>query len=302
MAATVASAPPQAPATPTVFLHRAEIEHPPTGHFIEVDGVLLHYVEMGAGEPVVLLHGNGSMIQDFGSSGILERASKTFRVIAFDRPGFGFSSRPDGRDWTPSAQATLFRSAFQRLDIAKPIVVGHSWGAFVALSLALDHPDEVARLVLLSGYYFPDQRVDSFFATGATTPFLDDLIHATVAPLFGHVIMSSAIDHMFHPHGVSPAFQAAFPVALALRPSQLKAVAHESSMMHAAATSLSTRYEELRVPVVIIAGADDRIVDTHAQSARLHKTLLGSRFDRVSGAGHMIHHAAPDRVIDALFG
>ncbi|MBA2690428.1 MAG: alpha/beta hydrolase, partial [Burkholderiales bacterium] len=44
---------------------RAERENPPIGQFIEIDGVLLHYVERGSGAPLVLLHGNGTMAQDY---------------------------------------------------------------------------------------------------------------------------------------------------------------------------------------------------------------------------------------------
>ena len=52
-----------------VLAKRAERANPPEGRFVEVDGVSLHYVERGTGDPLVLLHGNGSMIQDFETSG-----------------------------------------------------------------------------------------------------------------------------------------------------------------------------------------------------------------------------------------
>ena len=65
---------------------RAERENPARGQFIEIDGVRLHYVERGKGAPLVLLHGNGSMIQDFESSGHLDMAAEKYRVIVFDGP------------------------------------------------------------------------------------------------------------------------------------------------------------------------------------------------------------------------
>lgn len=73
---------------------KAEEKNPPTGRFIDIDGVRLHYVERGAGDPIVLLHGNGSMVQDFECSGLIDLAAREYRVIAFDRPGFGHSERP----------------------------------------------------------------------------------------------------------------------------------------------------------------------------------------------------------------
>ena len=86
-----------------VLAKMAERRNPPIGRFIVVDGVRLHYVERGKGRPLVLIHGNGTMIQDFDSSGLVDAAAKTYRVIAFDRPGFGYSDRPRSTIWTPEA-------------------------------------------------------------------------------------------------------------------------------------------------------------------------------------------------------
>jgi hypothetical protein len=63
---------------------RAERRNPPSGRFLEVDGVRLHYIDRGEGEPLVLLHGNGSMIEDFTSSGLLDLAARRHRVIVLD--------------------------------------------------------------------------------------------------------------------------------------------------------------------------------------------------------------------------
>ena len=80
----------------------AEIHNPPTGRFLEVNGVRIHYFELGSGAPLVLLHGNGSMLQDFESSGLIDLAAKSYRVIVFDRPGFGYSDRPRNVVWSAS--------------------------------------------------------------------------------------------------------------------------------------------------------------------------------------------------------
>lgn len=106
---------------------KAEQDNPPAGQFFELDGVRLHYVERGSGEPLVLLHGNGSMIQDFESSGLIDLAAKNYRVIVIDRPGFGHSSRPRNVIWTPDAQAQLIQRALERLGVSQAIVLGHSW-------------------------------------------------------------------------------------------------------------------------------------------------------------------------------
>ncbi|MFZ0650318.1 MAG: alpha/beta hydrolase, partial [Pseudolabrys sp.] len=111
-----------------VLAKKAERRNPPTGRFITIDGVRLHYVERGTGRPLVLLHGNGSMIQDFESSGLVDLAAKKYRVIAFDRPGFGHSDRPRSTVWTPEAQADLLNAALVKMGVSQPLVLGHSWG------------------------------------------------------------------------------------------------------------------------------------------------------------------------------
>jgi pimeloyl-ACP methyl ester carboxylesterase len=268
----------------------ADAGRSPIGQFATVDGTRLHYLERGTGVPVVLLHGNGSMIGDFVASGIVERTAVGRRVIAFDRPGFGHSERPQGKLWTPGEQASLLLEAFMLLGIERPVIVGHSWGALVALALGLKGPEKIAGLVLVSGYYYP-------------TPPSDTLAMAHIAmlnPFVRGAIATAAIRRVFAPLPVPDRFHRSYSLALALRPSQIRAVREESAMLMDAAGALSRRYAELSVPVRIIAGADDRIVETDKHSARLHRQLAASTFRRVPGSGHMVHHAAPDEVVDAI--
>ncbi|HEX8449197.1 MAG TPA: alpha/beta fold hydrolase, partial [Allosphingosinicella sp.] len=111
-----------------VRARRAEEANPPAGSFVEVDGVRLHYLERGTGAPVVLLHGNATMIQDWLASGVFDALAKTNRVIAFDRPGFGHSERPRTTVWTPAAQARLIAGALEAMGVGPATVVGHSFG------------------------------------------------------------------------------------------------------------------------------------------------------------------------------
>ncbi|RYF02508.1 MAG: alpha/beta hydrolase, partial [Oxalobacteraceae bacterium] len=155
---------------------RAEAQSPPVGKFIEVDDVRLHYVDRGKGPVVVLLHGNGVMLQDFEVSGVLGLAAEHHRVIAFDRPGFGYSARPRSTIWTASAQAALIAQALVQLDAGPAVIVGHSWGTIVALTMALDHPADVLGLVLVSGYYYGSARPDVVPSSVPAIPVLGDII------------------------------------------------------------------------------------------------------------------------------
>ena len=166
----------------------AENDNPPAGQFLEVNGVRLHYVERGSGTPLVLLHGNGSMIQDFESSGLIDLAAKNYRVIVFDRPGFGHSDRPRNVVWTPAAQAELIDSALHRLGVTQAIVLGHSWGASVAVALALKYPKLVKGLVLASGYYYPTLRPDVVALSAPAVPLVGDVLRHTLSPIVSRVM------------------------------------------------------------------------------------------------------------------
>lgn len=278
---------------------RAEREHPPLGRFLEVDGVRLHLVERGQGRPVVLLHGNLTMVEEIAASGLLAATAARYRAIAFDRPGYGRSERPRDRIWTPAAQADLLAEAIRRLGLPRaPVVVGHSFGTVVALELALRHPESVAALVLLSGYYYPTARLDAPLLAGPAIPVVGDLARHTVAPILGRLAWPGLLRLLFGPAPVNPSFDALRD--LVLRPAQLRASASESAMLVPTVAALRHRYRELRMPVVIGAGADDRYIGTEAQSVRLHRELPGSELRVVPGAGHMLHHAAVEEVMDLI--
>src|SRR3954470_15937701 len=183
----------------------AERKHPPIGRFLHVDGVRLHYIERGTGKPLVLIHGNGTLIQDFTINDLVDRLSERFRVIVFDRPGYGYSARPRGL-WTPRAHATLFEHALAQLGVEHAIVLGHSWGTMVAVSLALQAPMLVHSLVLLSGYYFPTARMDVALNVPLALPGIGDALRHTISPPLARLMLPAGIQAMFAPAPVPEPF------------------------------------------------------------------------------------------------
>jgi pimeloyl-ACP methyl ester carboxylesterase len=264
-----------------------------------IDGVRLHYMERGQGEPLVLIHGNGTMIQDFLVSGIVDELAKRYRVILIDRPGYGYSERPRAL-WTPRAHATLFEKALQQLDVSQAVVLGHSWGSLVAVALALQAPHLVRSLVLASGYYYPTARADVVLFSPPAIPVLGDVMRYTVSPVVSRLILPGLIKAMFAPADVPKRFDEQMPKELMLRPSQLRAAAEDAALMTPVVVELQEHYRDLTLPVVIITGADDQIADVGRQSERLHRELPHSEFIAVPGLGHMIHHLAPDQVVRAV--
>lgn len=278
-----------------LLARRAEREHPPKGSFLWVDGVQLHYSDRGRGSPVVLVHGNMVTGEDWDTSGVVERLLRTHRVIIFDRPGFGHSERPRGRMWTADQQAELLHKALRELGIERPVVVGHSWGAIVALALAVRHQAHVAGLVLVSGYYFWTLRPDVLMVAPGALPVLGDVLRWTVSPLLGWLQMPLLKWAIFSPARVTARFQAEYSPAMALRPSQLRAASMDGALMIPGALALQPHYRELTLPVAIMSGDGDRVVFKR-RAEQLRDTVAGSTLHVVPGAGHMVHYSAPEKV------
>jgi pimeloyl-ACP methyl ester carboxylesterase len=278
---------------------KAERANPPAGQFVEANGLRLHYVERGEGDTVVLLHGNGSMIQDFETSGLVDLVAKDHRVIVFDRPGFGHSDRPRNVVWTPDAQAEVITDALAKLGVSNAVVLGHSWGASVAVAMALKHPDLVRGLVLASGYYYPTLKPEVAALAVPSLPLIGDILSYTLSPLMSRAMWPVMLSKIFGPRPVPAKFEG-FPKEMALRPSQIRASAAETGLMIPDAFAQRERYADLKMPVAIVAGGEDKLIDIDTQSARLHGDISQSSFHRIAGHGHMIQQTATEQVMAAI--
>ena len=154
----------------------------------------------------------------------------------------------------------------------------------VAVSLALQAPDLVRSLVLLSGYYFPTARMDVALNAPLAVPVIGDALRHTISPPLARLMLPGGIRAMFAPAPVPEHFDRLFPKELMVRPIQLRASAEDAALMTPSVMELEQHYRELKLPVVILTGGDDQIVDVGRQSRRLHEEIPQSEFDRSSGS------------------
>ena len=278
----------------------ARSQNPPAGNVVNVDDTQVHYLERGHGTPLVLLHGHTLRLEDFVASGLVERLARNYRVLAFDRPGFGYSERPRNRLWTAEAQAALLGQALLQLGVERPIVLGHSWGTLVALELALIPSVDVRKLVLISGYYFATPRLDAVFATPVAIPVLGDVMRYTVSALSARLLLGRTVRAMFAPQAVPVNFMDTLNREMLLRPVQIRANAEDAAYMMPSASALQRRYSEVHAPAMILAGAADKVVDPEKHARRLHVELENSQLHVLPGVGHMLHHADPAKVVDTI--
>jgi pimeloyl-ACP methyl ester carboxylesterase len=141
-------------------------------------------------------------------------------------------------------------------------------------------------------------RLDAPLLVPPAIPLVGDLMRHTVSPILGRLLWPAWLRLVFAPAPVPRRFKP-FPAWMALRPSQLRAVAEDAAVLVPAAHEMRRHYREVRVPTVIVAGADDRYVSARAHSLRLHAEVPGSELVLVPGAGHMVHHVAAPQVMRA---
>jgi len=277
---------------------KARIPWKPAGRFVEAGGTRLHYVEAGEGTPLVLLHGLGSMVEDFIVSGLVAEAARRYRVVAFDRPGYGHSERPQDRRWTPAEQAQVLLEAMRALDVHRPVILGHSWGTMVAIEMALAAPGVPRSLVLASGLYFPSARFDAPALAPPGIPLVGALLRHTVSPVAGRLLWPLWLRMLFAPAPVPPALAAL--AWKALRPSVLRTVGEETLQVLPVTLAAMQKYRDLTLPVVLVTGARDLYVSSRGHTARLHSMLVSAKLLVAPRGGHMVHHADLPLVLDAI--
>ena len=279
----------------------AERSHPPIGSFVEVDGLRVHAWDQGPRDtvPVVLVHGASGNLRDWTFS-LAPRLAQSRRVIAFDRPGFGYTDRPAGEDAShPGVQAALLRAAARRMGVERPIVVGHSWGAALALAWALDAPAEVSGVVPVSGVAMPYSGMARVFSTVG----LSDVITWLYTEYMKSAAEDGGIDRflarVFRPQDPPPGYAEYVGAPLALRGRTLEANAADIGNLNDALREMAPRYGSLSLPVEIVHGAAD-FIDPERHAAGLAAAIPGARLALLPGVGHMAHHAAPDALEAAI--
>jgi len=276
-------------------VRRAEARYPPLGEFVTVEGVALHYVEGGSGPPVILIHGDGGSVYDWTMS-VFERLSQNYHVIAFDRPGLGYSERPPNGA-SPFVQARLLHSATEALGLKRPILVGHSRGGNIALAYALAYPEATAGLVTLAAAPYGGKV--GLYSRALAVPIIGPLLaHTAFVPL-GRAGVRAGLDAAFAPEATAPADYVEVYAAYELRPRQLLAHAADQVDGRAGTEQMAERYGELRPPLVIVHGTADGNVPVE-QARRLHRAAPHSMLIEIPGAGHEVMFLHSDVVEESV--
>lgn len=276
---------------------RIEAALPPIGQFITVDGLDLHYLEAGKGKPgpaIVLLHGASSNLRDFAAS-ILPLLAERHHVIAFDRPGLGYSARR--ADWqNPADLCELFLKAAAALGAERPVIVGHSWSGSIAMACALDAPERIRGSVLLAGAAGHWTGGVDWNVSLARVPVVGPLFaHTLIYPL-GELLLPRVVRRILAPNAPPPGYIDNIGARLALRPEAYRNNAQDMTRLSEFLQLQSARYPDVSAPLLIIHGEEDTIVPYWNHGKRVKAVVPDARVELLPGVGHAPHHAQPETV------
>lgn len=279
---------------------RVEQRFPPVGDFVEVDGLRLHYRIMGEGPgtPLILVHGASANLRDF--SRIQPLLARNRPVIAFDRPGYGYSERPDGGWPDPAEVARLLLDASARLGIEQPVLLGHSWAGSVVMAALVEMPQRLAGGVLLSGVAGHWTGSVAWTYDLGSLPVLGPLFARTLVYPAGSHMLDSMVADVLAPNPVPKDYVATIAAPMALRARTFLYNVADMTQLSAYLQQLSARYGVIDLPLLLVHGEDDRLVPFWNHGARLLPVIPQTQVVTLPETGHAPHHARREQTVRAV--
>lgn len=276
----------------------------PSGTFtaarISADGVELRYLAAGEGAVVVFLHGAYGGAEDalatFGPD-----LARDHRVVAFDRPGHGYSGRDGARHRDPVGQGRTILAALDAMALDRVTLVGFSFGGAVAASMASEQPERFHSVVLIAAPLLPWGGAAGAVDRVLSVPFLGPALAWTGGSLAARGLAPAQLADAFAPEQVTSEY-AQSPTALAVRPGSLVANSEDLDGLSAELGEQRARYGRLQLPITLVHGTADPIVwyDHHAEP--LSEELADARLILLEGAGHQLLYTRTADVLAAIRG
>ena len=258
---------------------------PADGNFVEVDGARIHYVDQGSGPVLLMVHGLMGQLRNF-TYALSQRLASDYRVIAIDRPGWGHSTFT-GRRPGVLEQGRLIARVADALGLERPVLVGHSLGGAVTLAAALAAPGRFGALALVSPLTQPVKAPPPQFAGLATPVGVRQALSWTLAVPSAVLTGPAVAAAVFAPDPVPADFVTRGGGALSARPQSYRAGSFEVMNNGPEVAWMAAHYPELTLPVGILFGRGDAVLDPASQGEATVATIPGAQFDMVDG-GHML--------------
>jgi haloalkane dehalogenase len=270
--------------------------YPFQSRWFETDGIRLHYIDEGAGQPILMCHGNPTW--SFLYRNIIVRVQKQFRCVAVDYPGFGLSDRPQGYGYTPAEHAAIVGRLVDHLELDGFIVMGQDWGGPIGMTVASERAQRVAGLVFMNTWFWRADRLamQLFSRVMSTRPMQRQILEGN---FFVERLMPRAVSHplpaevMEHYRRAQPAPEARWGVAEFPR----QILASGSWLERLANQAPHALRDE---PVLLVWGMKDRAFGSPKVIERWQQHFPAAEVVALADANHFIQEDAPDPIADAV--
>jgi len=260
-------------------------------HTVEVNGERVAYLDVGQGQPVILIHGFGGSMWQWEHQ--QQPLSAEFRLITPDLIGSGLSTKPE-IEYRPEQMLDYFIGFMDALRIRQVALVGNSMGAGLAIGMALTYPDRVSQLVLIDGL---PANVRERLTSPSIKRALDTAAPSWLASfgnwLFGGVMIESVLKEIVHdPTLLTPAVIERSN-RNRQRPGIMRPLMTVRDTLPLWESGFAKRIGEIRHPTLILWGEEDRVFPLPA-GEDLQRTIKGSALVRIPKAGHIPQWERPD--------
>jgi pimeloyl-ACP methyl ester carboxylesterase len=268
--------------------------------FVTIDDVTVHYKTAGNGnEVLILLHGFGA--STFTWHGVLLPLAQNYTVVAYDRTGFGYSSRPVSEEWgtknpySPLSQVEQLIALMDSLGIEEAVLVGSSAGGITAALTTVYYPERVKSLVLVAAAIFQ----------GGPPRWLRPALRIPQVKRLGFLAMRYYYTYFFDeihkrawhdPSQRTPEIRDGY--AKPLKAENWDRALWEYVFAYEP-LNLGNRLNEIKIPVLIITGDDDRIVPLRG-SKKIADQITHADLVIMPDTGHLPHEENPELFVSIV--
>jgi haloalkane dehalogenase len=252
-------------------------------HYLQQDGLRMHYVDESRGDPVLLLHGEPTWSYLYRK--LIPRLAPVARVLAPDYFGFGRSDKPVGRDWyTYDRHFASIERFVEELDLRDLTVVVHDWGGPIGLRLAVERPERVQRLVITQTGVFAGRAPSDEWLR-----FRELVRRVGTEFQAGRLVQAACVTRL--PDDVVAAYDAPYPVAESKTGALMFPELVPTELDHPSAQRMLDVRGALRTcdrPTLIVFGDSDPIFSPRV-GERFADLIPGAEpAETLTGAGHFL--------------
>ena len=269
-------------------------QYPYESRYVKVEDVRIHYVEEGRGEPVLFVHGQPTW--SYLWRNVIPPIARRYRAIAIDLMGFGLSDKPQDRQYSFEEHTRILRGFIEALDLKNLTLVLHDWGGPIGLEYAVNHQENMKKLVLMNTFATVDFKLPWVFKAAFRSPVISDVlvrrlnVFGILALRFGvrHKLSKQVLKNYREPH---PTYRSRKGVAQF--PRLIPASPRDAS--YAPIKAISQAMDGFAVPTLFLFSDGDPVT-ARIDARPMVERMPDARMAVVRDAGHYLQEDQPEEV------